>query len=336
MCLAIYKPAGKNVPEDHLEEGFQSNRDGAGFAYVENGIVRYMKGFFDYKTFLENYKERVKDEYPAVIHFRWATVGEKNTDNCHPFEAGNGGVLVHNGPQIQKLGDEVNSDSRVFAERIIQPMTPEVITTAKEVLEGYLGYNKVVLLYADQVIILNEDAGVWDDGIWYSNDGYRSWYSYGNWQGQRSSMTQRNAAALDDLLQEEELAQQEMYDNSEFLSDAQIAQLVEAAPTYMQAYIDEHIDLYTYFFDHEAKQWFFYDTSYNEYVHLVTGYAIDEYYEEILKKDYPFTLVDEEDGEEPVEAATTDAAELDQILDTLGRAFEPTEEESERPHRILN
>src|SRR5690606_17400792 len=64
MCLAIYKPAGKVVPEEHLEEGFTSNPDGAGYAYIaDDGKVHYAKGFFKYEDFIKHYNTYVKPEH---------------------------------------------------------------------------------------------------------------------------------------------------------------------------------------------------------------------------------------------------------------------------------
>ena len=51
MCLAIYKPAGKTVSWDALEEGFSSNKDGAGFAYVQNDKLCIHRGLFNFDDF---------------------------------------------------------------------------------------------------------------------------------------------------------------------------------------------------------------------------------------------------------------------------------------------
>lgn len=278
MCLAIYKPAGKVVPEEHLEEGFTSNPDGAGYAYIaDDGKVHYAKGFFRYEDFIKHYNRYVKPEHEAVIHFRWATVGAKNTDNCHPFLAGNGGVLVHNGPQIQNLGNSEVSDSREFAEKIIARFNKETIESMKDVLEGYLGFNKAAVLYPTGVVLLNEKLGVWDDGIWYSNDGYKMYYSSYDWKNWKNWKTGNTTTT--------ELEEPPLYrdaDGEYELTDDYLAYLLSQADDDMRDYIDKHVDLDNYFFDEEADTFFFYDELLADYIHLSEGWTVEEYYTRVL------------------------------------------------------
>jgi hypothetical protein len=64
-----------------------------------------------------------------------------------------------------------------------------------ELVEGRIGYSKLVFLDRHgNHKIMNESKGIWDDGVWYSNDSYQpyvapvvtAWkdtdYSYGNWR----------------------------------------------------------------------------------------------------------------------------------------------------------
>lgn len=173
MCLAIYKPANTVVPEEYLKEGFTSNPHGAGFCFHDGATLFYVKGLMNYASFLLTYQKYVTSETAALIHFRWATLGPKDEAHTHPFLLTDGSCLIHNGPQISNLGDKQRSDTREFAEDILGNMEFDDLSKHKNLLEGYLEYNKVVVMsVAGEVTILNEDGGVWEDGIWYSNHGY--------------------------------------------------------------------------------------------------------------------------------------------------------------------
>jgi hypothetical protein len=46
MCIIVYKPKGKKLPKyETLKTCFENNNNGAGFMYVENGIVIIKKGY---------------------------------------------------------------------------------------------------------------------------------------------------------------------------------------------------------------------------------------------------------------------------------------------------
>lgn len=303
MCLAIYKPAGKAIPEEHFEEAFFTNSDGAGYTYVDDdGKVRYAKGFFTYDEFIKHYNQFVKPHHEALIHFRYATVGEKTTDNCHPFPAGYGGMMVHNGPQIRKLGDNETSDSREFAERILSRFDKEDLEEMREVLEGYLDFNKVAVLYPTGVVILNEKLGIWEDGVWYSNDGYKSYYSNWSWKDytKTDEVTKytKKDAEIPALFRDA--------DGDYELSDEYLAYLLSQLDADMVDYVDRRVDLDNYFYDEEASSFFFYDELVMDYIHLQSGMTTEEYYKEILG--YYFYPGADEDDSKDIAAAEAIAA----------------------------
>src|SRR6185295_7173865 len=97
MCIAIYKPEGLVSPEKNLAESFRCNKDGAGFALWDGKKVTISKGFFTYQQFLDAWKAVSQAENTkALVHFRVATHGTIDTDNCHPFQLKDG-ALIHNG-----------------------------------------------------------------------------------------------------------------------------------------------------------------------------------------------------------------------------------------------
>ena len=56
MCLAIYKPAGTEIPLKNLENGFQNHDDGAGMAWAVNGVLHVRKGMFKIEDVLEQFE----------------------------------------------------------------------------------------------------------------------------------------------------------------------------------------------------------------------------------------------------------------------------------------
>lgn len=199
MCIAIYKPQDKILSQETLKECYDSNPDGAGFMYAQNKKLHIEKGFFSYDSFYKAYKEH--EHKQAVIHFRIKTHGKIDTTNCHPFAVNNAIGFVHNGI-INGFGDTNHSDTIGFNNAILQPLVHKWGNLALfqdpiiDLIEGRIGYSKLVFLDRHgNHKIMNEGKGVWDDGVWYSNNSYKPYvapvtaslwpseeYSYGNWR----------------------------------------------------------------------------------------------------------------------------------------------------------
>src|SRR6266446_7671605 len=122
MCLAIYKPKGVQIARKHLKSGFDNNVDGAGFAICRNNTIEIYKGYFKFDEFYDRYNELQR--YPALIHFRIATHGIVNAQNCHPFEICDGQfALSHNGVMPVGLEPPIDeSDTAYFAREIMEPI----------------------------------------------------------------------------------------------------------------------------------------------------------------------------------------------------------------------
>lgn len=178
MCMMIVKPAGKSVPEDHILNSWSHNEDGAGFACARNGKITLEKGFRSVGKFLEAYHQTVTDDVPAILHFRFATHGRVDTQNCHPFAVTNDVVMAHNGiiPNIKTEAGE--SDTAAFVRTVVRPdlqMSPSIIHQQAwhEKLCKMIGNSKLGFLTSDgRTLVDGENLGVWNDGIWYSNSGY--------------------------------------------------------------------------------------------------------------------------------------------------------------------
>ena len=195
MCLLIYKKPGATIPVAHIENGMESNSDGAGFAIQipESGHIYIDKGLWKAEEFCERLQTAM-DYYggsPGVmIHFRWSTGGKVSPTNCHPFTLDRLPVLrglttramAHNGvlasiPACDRYSDTYHLArqlSRLWSERKIR----------KSLQEHSGPGNKFVLLNPYKAHIIGEQHGKWIDGVWYSNDSYKAFYQRYtiNWQ----------------------------------------------------------------------------------------------------------------------------------------------------------
>ncbi len=178
MCIAIMKKEGSVITADTLWNCWQSNPDGAGFMYAEDGKLHMEKGFMKFKDFLAAY-DKVGDKV-AVLHFRIKTHGGINPENTHPFMVDNDLGFVHNG--IIHNVDHVDkdmSDTYNFNEQILKPMNAEddefLMKDWKwNLLKAFIGSSKLIFLdSAGGYAIMNEKAGEWSNGVWYSNTSYK-------------------------------------------------------------------------------------------------------------------------------------------------------------------
>ncbi|WP_166659136.1 class II glutamine amidotransferase [Labedaea rhizosphaerae] len=164
------------------------NDQGHGYAIVADDILVVERGM-DAADVIESFvrtRERHPDG-PALFHSRWATHGTVTVDNCHPFQIGNDRktVLAHNGvlpAALQPVRGDNRSDTRVLAEDYLpaQPLGPLSNRRSRARLAKMItASNKLVILtvnrrYRYNVYLINETSGLWHDGIWYSNNDFRS------------------------------------------------------------------------------------------------------------------------------------------------------------------
>lgn len=201
MCIIICKPASKLVPAETLRQCWSTNSDGAGFMYVNKDGLQIEKGFMEFNTFLEAY-EKVANK-KVVIHFRIATHGNVDEHNTHPFRVNKWLGFAHNGI-ISHTSDRKSdySDTFHFNERILKPLVktfPRFLHSpaSRELIEAYIGWSKLVFL--DQYgkhYILNEDKGVWDDGVWYSNTSYKPTVYPKDTKGRFTPATSKSTAVI--------------------------------------------------------------------------------------------------------------------------------------------
>lgn len=183
MCLLTYFPAGIEPNTDLLYNGTITNRDGHGFAIVAGKRLIVRHGMNAADTIDRFAKLRHKHPSgPALFHSRFGTGGKFSSANCHPFRVGGDRrtVVAHNGVSLNPvIKPDHRCDTRIAAEEYLPSAFGHLSKpTSRIKLAKWIGpHNKLVILtvnpeYNANAYLINASAGEWDEGIWYSNDGY--------------------------------------------------------------------------------------------------------------------------------------------------------------------
>lgn len=176
MCLIAYAPKGELLERRVFDYAATQNGDGIG-VMSSLGVERFV-GRKSRKRAWRAIRKASEAGVPYGIHFRWATHGAVNVANCHPFENEAGDTLVmHNGvlSATKAYATKEKSDTRLFVEyfmaQVPHPKDP-IRPCFVRLIEEAMGYDNKFLTYhipSDTFELMNEDAGLWIDGIWYSN-----------------------------------------------------------------------------------------------------------------------------------------------------------------------
>jgi hypothetical protein len=190
MCIAIYQSPGYRLTPDELANSWQNNSDGAGLSFYDSSGEIVVEKSMNRSEFVDIYNKAVVqhgDKTEMAVHFRIATHGGVNIDNCHPFYTPNKNMsVIHNGiiPVVFDSKKDPRSDTRVFVEDVL-PLMPENWIDNEQlfnVVEEYIGHSKLVVLSTDSEhssYIFNEHMGHWseDKKIWFSNKSYCAYKS---------------------------------------------------------------------------------------------------------------------------------------------------------------
>lgn len=126
MCIAVIKPKGAAFPsKETLKRCFDSNSDGAGIAWQDGDIVRWVKGLMTFDAFYAKLESLgLTSDNMVFMHFRIGTHGGKTNPNMtHPFpilrdkdellklEGTCKHIAMHNGI-ISSYGTHITTDPR--------------------------------------------------------------------------------------------------------------------------------------------------------------------------------------------------------------------------------
>lgn len=149
-------------------------------AYLSGETDRHVvinKGHMTSSSFKEEYHKLLAtgahERGPMLLHFRIATAGQVSGPNTHPFKV-KGGAVIHNGYLWNGGRNDVMSDTRKWAAMLHNRLTADVVAKNKFDLNLAAGSNRLAFLYdGGEYVIINEDDGVWDEGVWFSHRGYK-------------------------------------------------------------------------------------------------------------------------------------------------------------------
>lgn len=178
MCIAIVKPKGTTISDEYLENCFENNPDGAGVAYSKDNELYIAKGIFNKDMFIKTVRgAEEKADGAILIHCRIGTSGLKDSNNCHPHIVNKNLVMIHNGIlHVDVPKDSLVSDTVIFVQKYLTPLKKSFLKdkTLVNLIEMAIGSNNKLCFLDNKgdYTIINESAGDWVDGIWYSNSSY--------------------------------------------------------------------------------------------------------------------------------------------------------------------
>lgn len=190
MCIAVYKPKTGKITRKRLEDAYNANPDGCGMVWFDGIILHTKKGCYDFDKFYSLYSTIAQSaDAGMIIHFRTASSGSIDDEHCHPFFVNDNLAFVENGNLFEfsnffaKWQDK-KTDVQRFNEHILQRLPDNFLANfdIRQALEEYCRRNFTKMIFMDnygKVDIINEAAGEWIDGAWYSNGGIKYYNGYG-------------------------------------------------------------------------------------------------------------------------------------------------------------
>lgn len=183
MCMLCVIPPNVIPDRDKLENSALNNPHGYGFAIAipsEKRILvrKTMDADESINEFIK-FREMYPEGY-AIWHARFATHGDTNIANCHPFKIDEAGQtwMAHNGILSTIEDNSGRSDTAIFAEDILGRMggihaldNDQIFNVIEEFSRG----SKLAILSVDpaaqyQCYIIHKESGWTDDKkVWWSN-----------------------------------------------------------------------------------------------------------------------------------------------------------------------
>ena len=179
MCIIAAIPQDKQITKATLQRCWNNNPHGGGFMFTDGKAIQIFKEMSSFKRYWKAFinARELHPKSSFVCHFRISTHGKVNETNCHPFLVNKKLGFVHNGIIRNAPLSNDYSDTYMFNEHILQNLPTNFLENQSIVslIKDYIGSgSKLAFLSHDNKIsFVNEKAGTWDEGIWYSNGGYK-------------------------------------------------------------------------------------------------------------------------------------------------------------------
>lgn len=111
MCMLFRKTSKVTLPESYYNDLWSHNSDGLGiWNFSQKKLVKTMSKSKGWKYIQDHQKDDL------MIHFRFATSGDKNCQLAHPFYVGENKILFHNGVLNTFRGTFEKSDTWQLAQ----------------------------------------------------------------------------------------------------------------------------------------------------------------------------------------------------------------------------
>jgi hypothetical protein len=198
MCMITFIPGGTPIPVQGITNGSVINDDGHGWVVASGDrlVVGKSMDFQESLAGLLEARDKAGENSVAMFHSRFGTHGIEGIFNVHPFYADSAedGVMAHNGilpTKYHPLLEDPRSDTRIFVDQYTNFVdNPNGVPSRRgaKILGNRIGLgNKLVYISVrsgqPKVRIVNAGQGIHADGVWYSNSGYLtdySWYGIGS------------------------------------------------------------------------------------------------------------------------------------------------------------
>lgn len=180
--MLTFSPPGESPDFAKLARAGEANPDGFGFAIIDTAAGRIISHrTLDLAESLAEYRAALALYSGASLwHARWATHGATDLTNVHPFQTDNGATVIGHNGIIPVVPDGTLSDTATFVRDYWPAWSRGAIddpTAESELAKVITGGSKLVVLTVDprykrDAYIVNEAAGHWLEGTWYSNYSY--------------------------------------------------------------------------------------------------------------------------------------------------------------------
>lgn len=176
MCVLVAKAKNaRKITEQEIINCANSNPDGFGMAWVENGKVKTMRTF-KVKDIIRKNNE-LRDDQAIIYHFRIATHGSISKKNCHPFLSKEQNIaFAHNGILgIENHGDWTDSET-AFRFLFLPILKHNSISSSafNNAIETIIGSSKFAFLQGGETLTTFGNFIKEDGGILFSNSSYKS------------------------------------------------------------------------------------------------------------------------------------------------------------------